>query len=103
VGWDAVGADAPGGGDGVQGGFDLVLDRGDSPVQECDVVQVDADQPGMVLAAEHALQGVLDAFAPALELGRGHGGQGLGVVLAVGDGFQDVAGGLGPGQPRHHR
>ena len=56
----------------------------------------------MVLAGEHALQGVLDAFAPALELGRGHGGQGLRVALAVGEGFQDVAGSLGPGQPRHH-
>ena len=82
--------------------LDLVLDRGDSPVQERDVVQVDADQHGMVLAGEHAFQGVLDAFAPALELGRGHGGQGLRVALAVGEGFQDVAGGLGPGQPRHH-
>ena len=53
----------------------------------------------MVLAGEHAFQGVLGAFAPALELGCGHGRQGLGVTLAVGEGFQDVAGGLGPGQP----
>jgi hypothetical protein len=56
----------------------------------------------MVLAGEHALQGALDGGAPALELGRGHGGQGLRVALAVGGGFQDVAGGLGPGQPRYH-
>src|SRR5690242_5935147 len=33
-GRDAVGAGAPGGGDGVQGGADLVFDRGDGPVQD---------------------------------------------------------------------
>ena len=64
------------------------------------MVQVDADQHGMVLAGEHALQGVLDAFAPALDVGCGHSGQGPGVALAVGEGFQDVAGGPDPGQPR---
>ena len=66
-GRDAVGADAPGGGDRVQGGLDLVLDRGDQPVQQGDVVQVDADQPGVVIAERHALQGLLDGGAAALD------------------------------------
>ena len=44
---------------------------------------------------------LLDGGAPALDLPGGQGGQGLGVALAVGDGFQDVAGGLDPGQARH--
>ena len=48
--------DAPGGGDGVQRGLDLVLDLGGQPVQQGDVVQVEADQHGVVLAHEHALQ-----------------------------------------------
>jgi hypothetical protein len=54
-GRDAVGADSPGGGDRAKGGIDLVLDCGDGAVQERDVVQVDPDEHGMVLAGEHAL------------------------------------------------
>ena len=42
----SVGADCPGGGDGVQGSLDLVLEFRDGPVQQGDVVEVDADQPG---------------------------------------------------------
>ena len=53
----------------------------------------------MVLAGEHALQGLLGGGAAALDLPGGHGGQGLRVALAVGERLQDVAGGLGPGQP----
>jgi hypothetical protein len=48
-GRDAVGADPAGGGDGVQGGLDLVLEFSDGPVEERDVVQVDADQHGVAV------------------------------------------------------
>ena len=40
-----------------EGGLDLVLDCGDQPVQAGDVVQVEADQHGVVGAEGHALQG----------------------------------------------
>ena len=101
-GLDAVGGDAAGGGDGVQRGFDLVLQRGDRPVQQGDVVQVDPDQHAVVLAGHHAVQGPGDGGAAALDVAVDQRGQGPGVVLAVGEGFQDVAGGLDPGQPGHH-
>ena len=44
----AGGVDAAGGGDLRQAGFDVVFDGGDGAVEEGDVVQVDADQPGVV-------------------------------------------------------
>jgi hypothetical protein len=71
-------------------------------VRERDVVQVDPDQPGVVIACHHAVEGLLDGFPSALELRCGHDGEGPGIALAVGDGLQDVAGGLGPGQARDH-
>jgi len=55
----------------------------------------------MVIAGEHAVQGLPGGGAAALDLPGGHGGQGFGVALAVGGRLQDVAGSLGPGQPRH--
>ena len=45
-----LGVGAPGGGDGVQGRLDLVLDRGYRPVEDGDVVEVDADQHGVASA-----------------------------------------------------
>jgi len=97
-GRDAVGADSPGGGDGVEGGLDLVLDRGGRPVKEGDVVQVGPDQHRVVAADHHAVQGPLDGSAAALDVRGGQGGEGLRVALAAGDGLQDVAGRLRPGQ-----
>jgi hypothetical protein len=39
---------------------------------------------GVMIAEEHAFQGVLDGFAPTLDLRRGQGSQGPGVAPAVG-------------------
>ena len=102
-GGDAVGGDAPGCVDGVQGGLDLILDRVDRPVEQGDVVQVDADQHGVAAARLHALQGPLDGGAAAPDPRAGQGREGLRVALAVGDGLQDVAARLGPGQRPDHR
>src|SRR6185437_6461606 len=55
----------PAAGIAPRGGIDLVLDRGDGPVEQGDGVQADPDQHAMVLAGERALQGVPGAFAPA--------------------------------------
>jgi hypothetical protein len=98
-GRDAVGGDSPGGGDGAEGGLDLVLERGDRPLQERDVIEMGPDQHGVVGAGHHAVQGPLDGGSVALDL-RGQGGEGPGGALAVGEGLQDGAGGLRPGQRR---
>jgi len=94
---------APGRGDGLQGGLDLVLDRGDGLVQLGGAVQVKADQHRVVAADLHALQGLLDAGPAGLDLPGGQAGQGLRVALAASDGFQDGAGRFRPGQRRQDR
>jgi hypothetical protein len=81
--------------------LDHVLDRGDAPVEEGGVVEEAADERGVVVPDLHAVQGLLDGcpVGPA----HGQGRQGTGVALAAGDGLQDDAGGLGPGQRVHGR
>jgi hypothetical protein len=90
----ALGVDALCGRDGVQGRGDAVLDRGDGPVQERDVVQVDPGEPAVVVSVEHALQRRLDARAPGPDLSCGQAGQDAGVALAAGERFQDGSGRL---------
>jgi hypothetical protein len=75
-------------GDGVQGRGDIVLDRGDGPVQERDVVQVDAGEPGVVVPVAHAIQRLLDARPPGPDLSRGQAGQDAGVALAADERLQ---------------
>ena len=60
------GVNALRGGDGVQGRGDVVLDRGDGPVQERDVVQVDPGEPGAAQRPEQAP----DAPVRPVHLGR---------------------------------
>ena len=56
------------------------------------MVQVDADQHGMVIAEGHAAEGLLDGGAPALDVRVRQGRQGLRVALAGGDRLQDRPG-----------
>ena len=89
---NAAGADPLGGGDGIQGGLDLIPDGGDRPVQESDVIQVDPDQHPVVTAHGHALQRLGDGGAAAPDPGVSQAGQGQRVALAAGEGLQDHAG-----------
>ena len=88
----ARGVHAPGGGDGRQGGVDLVLDGADGAAQAVDLVQVGADQQGVVGADHHPVQGRLQLAPAGPQRPQGQGGQGLRVTLAVGQGVQDVGG-----------
>jgi hypothetical protein len=67
------------------------------------VVQVDADQHGMVIAGGHAAEGLLDGGAPALDVRVRQGRQGLRVALAGGDRLQDRPGRLDLRQRVHDR
>ncbi len=67
------------------------------------MVQAGADELAVAGQDLHALQCLADCGAPARDLGGGQGGQGLGAVLAVGDGLQDGTGRPGRGQGVHGR
>jgi hypothetical protein len=92
--WDAGGGDAPGAGHGGELGADLVLERADLAVEAVDEAEQGADEPDVVLAGHHALQGRADAVAAALDAGVRERGEPAGVALAAGDRLQDAAGGL---------